>query len=241
MLLPEEGFTDEDLLAFDRSLREHLGRREPLQYTVEPKIRGVSAQMAYKAGRLSLATTIGNGYEGEVITGNIKTILTVPLTLWLIGDAPPIPEYLEVRGEVYMETPAFETFNRNIREKGLPVYKDAKEAAEDSLRQVNPRITARRPLNMFCSCVGEVKGFHPSTSYEMMVVLQSWGFRVNRPHIRICDTPDEMLQACYTIRGEKKEYPFEVEGALIKLNRLDLREPQGSEADVKAWAFVYRF
>jgi DNA ligase (NAD+) len=237
MLPPEDGFSDEDVLAFDRRLRDLLGERGPLQYTVEPKIQGVGVQIAYESGTLSLGTTIGNGYEGEIITANIKTILTVPLTLWLIGDAPPFPEHLEVRGDVYMETAALEAVNRNRAEKGMALFNDAKEAAEDSLKQANPRITARRPLNMFCFGVGEVRGPRPATSYEMMVVLQSWGFRVNRPHIRVCGTPDELLQGCRVIREKQKEFPFHTEGALIQVNRLDLRERLGSEP---GWAFLYR-
>jgi DNA ligase (NAD+) len=239
MVPPEEGFCDEDVLSFDRRLRERLGERGPLQFTVEPKIQGVAVQIAYEAGALSLATTMGNGYEGEIITANVKTILTVPLTLWLIGDAPPFPEYLEVRGDVYMETAALEALNRNRAERGIPLFKDAKEAAEDSLRQVNPRITARRPLNMFCHAVGEVRAPRPATSYEMMVILQSWGFRVNRPHIRVCNTPDELLLGCRVIREKRKEFPFHTEGALIQVNRLDLRERYGSRGDLPPPALLY--
>lgn len=238
---PEEGFTEEAVLAFDRRLREVLDERGPLQYTVEPKIRGVPVQIAYEAGALCLATTMGNGRKGEIITANIMTILTVPLTLWLIGDAPPIPEHLEVRGDVYLETAALEALNRSRTEKGAPFFSNVKEAAEDSLRQANPRITARRPLNMFCYGVGEVRGPRPATSYEMMVILQSWGFRVNRPHIRIWDTPDELLRECRVIREKQKALPFHTEGALIQLNRFDLQERHGSGGDVPAGAFVYRF
>jgi len=241
MLPPEEGFTEEEVLAFDRRLRGSLGEKGPLQYTAQPKIQGIAVQIAYEAGTLSLATTMGNGYEGEIVTANIKTILTVPLTLWLIGDAPPFPEFLEVRGDVYMETAALEALNRSRTEKGIPPFKNAKEAAEDSLRQDNPRITARRPLNIFCFDVGEIKAPRPATSYEMMVILQSWGFRVNRPHIRVCSNPDELLEGCRIIREKQEEFPFRVEGALIQLNRLELGEREGSRDHVPARAFVYKF
>jgi DNA ligase (NAD+) len=237
----EEGFTDEAVLAFDRRLRESLGQRGPLQYTVEPKIQGVGVQILYEGGALSLALTMGDGYEGDVVTANLKTILTVPLTLWLIGDAPPIPGHLEVQGDVYLEPGALEALNRGRTEQGIPHFKDAKEAAEDSLLQANPRITARRPLNMFCSGVGEVGASRPAASYEMRIVLQSWGFRVNRPHIRICDTVDDLLQECRAIREKQKDFPFPAEGALIQLNRFDLRERLGSGGNVQAWAFAYRF
>jgi DNA ligase (NAD+) len=235
MLPFEEGFREEEILAFDRRVRERLGEPGPLQFTVEPKIQGASVEIAYERGALTRCLTAGNGYEGEVVTANIKTILTVPLTLWRIGDAPPFPEYLEVRGDVYLENPDLEEVNRERQQKGLPLYKDGKAAAEGSLRELNPRITARTPLNVFCNGVGEVRGALPVTSYEMMLVLQSWGFRVNRPHLRVCDTPEALLAGCRAIGEQCGEWPFPTEGALIQVNRLDFRErlPMG-------WAFVYR-
>ena len=236
MLPFDEGFSEESILAFDRGVRERLGTTGSLQFTVEPKILGVGVEIAYGGGVLSQASTAGTGYEGEDVTANIKTILTVPLTLWRIGDAPPFPDYLEVRGDVYLETGGFETLNRERKEKGLPPFKDAKEAAE-ALIKVNPRITAKTPLNMFCRGMGEVQGTFPRTSYEMMVTLQSWGFRVNRPHIRICETPDELLAGCRAVWEKRGEWPFPIEGALIQLNSLDLRERMGKE---RGWAFVYR-
>jgi DNA ligase (NAD+) len=237
MLPFDEGISEGEILAFDRRVREQLGKTRPLQFTVEPKIQGVAVEIAYAGGVLSLASTAGTGYEGEDVTANIKTILTVPLTLWRIGDAPPFPEYLEVRGDVYMETALFEELNRERKGKGLPQFKDAKDAAE-SLIKVNPRITAKTPLNMFCHGMGEVQGAFPRTSYEMMVILQSWGFRVNRPHIRIYETPDELLAGCRAVREECREWPFLTEGALIQVNNLDLRERIGKD---RGWAFVYRF
>lgn len=235
---PEEGTSEEEILAFERRVRERLGETGPLQVTVEPKIRGVPVEIVYEKGVLILASTAGDGYEGEVVTANVKTLLTVPLTLWRIGDAPPFPEYLEVRGDVYMETNVLEEVNRQRRGKGLPLFKEVKEAAEESLRKVNPRITAKTPLDMFCRGVGEAGKALPATSYEMMVILQSWGFRVNRPHIRICDTPDDLLAGCRAVRERRGEWPFPAEGALVQVNRLDLRERLGKEGE---WAFVYRF
>ena len=236
MLPFDEGHSEEEILAFDRRVRERLGNTGPIQFTVEPKIQGEEVEIAYTGGVMSQASTAGDGYEGEDVTANIKTILTVPLTLWRIGDAPPFPEYLEVRGDVYTETAVFEELNRERKEKGVPQFKDAQEAAE-TLIKVNPRITARTPLNIFCHGVGVVQGTFPRTSYEMMVILQSWGFRVNRPQIRICETPEELLAGCRAVRGKCGEWPFPIRGALIQVNSLDLREQIGKEG---GWAFVYR-
>jgi len=236
--LPEEGYREEDVSAFDRKLRESLGETGSVQYTVQPKIQGIAVRIAYESGALCRAATIGNGHEGELITDNIKTILTVPLTLWRIGDAPPFPERLEVRGEVYMESADLEGLNRERKEKGLAPFQDARQGAQDSLRQVNPRISARRPLNMFCYEVDDVAPSFPVTSLEMMVLLQAWGFRVNKPHIRVCDGPDDLIKACRAIR--EKAFPFFTEGALIQVNRLDFGTPEGSRDNVPARAFVYR-
>jgi DNA ligase (NAD+) len=239
--IPEEGVADEDFVDFDRNLKESLGVKGPLQYTVEPKILGVAVQIAYESGTLSVAATVGDGYDGQIITANVKTILTVPLTLWRIGEAPPFPEYLEVRGDVYMEAGALDSLNQDRMGKGFSPFVNAVDAAEDSLRQANPRVAARRPLNMFCHAVGELSSPLPKSSFEMMVILQSWGFRVNRPHIRICDNLDELLEGCRFIRDKQAELPFPVQGALIQLNRLDLRVRQASGREVQASAFVYRF
>ena len=241
MLSPQEGYSVEDILQFDFRARERLREEAPIQFTVEPKIHGVAVEIAYDRGILSRACTAGNGFRGEIVTPNIKTILTVPLTLWQIGQAPPFPDYLEVRGDVYMESGPFVELIRERQKKGLDPFRDAKEAAMESLRQINPRITARRALNLFCHGVGEVTGPRPRTSYEQMVILQSWGFRVNRPHIRICDTTADVLEECRSIQERRRDFPFEIEGALVKINRLDLQARLGSPGGSPGWSFIYRF
>jgi DNA ligase (NAD+) len=241
ILSPVEGHCEEEILQFSRSAGERLGEEAPIQCTVEPKIRGVAVKIVYEKGVLGRACTVGDGYQGEIITPNIKTILTVPLTLWQIGKAPPFPEYLAVHGDVYMETASFVELNRERQEKTLSLFRDPKEAAMDSLKQVNPRITARRTLNMFCYRVGEMTGPHPGTYYEQMVILQSWGFRVNRPHIRICDTTGEVLEACRSIHEKRGDFPFEIEGARVTINRLDFQTKLGSHGGGSHWVFIYRF
>jgi DNA ligase (NAD+) len=241
MLSPCEGNTEEEILRFDSRARVRLGKEVPIQFTVEPKIHGVAVEIDYERGVLSSACTVGDGYQGEIVTPNIKTLLTVPLTLWRIGQAPPFPEYLEVRGDVYMENGPFVELNRERGEKGLNCFRDAKEAAMDSLRQVNPRISARRALNMFCHGVGEMTGPRPQTSYEQMVILQSWGFRVNRPHLRICNTTAEVLEECRSVREKRRSFPFDIEGVLVKINSLVLQGKLESTGGSQEWALIYRF
>ena len=192
MLSLENGFNEKDILNFDARIRRFLKQDSPIEYTVEPKMDGLAVGLVYEKGNLAVAATRGDGYTGENITGNIKTILTVPLTLFGNGEAL-VPELLEVRGEVYMETRAFAELNRERIRKHLPVFANPRNAAAGSLRQLDPRITAKRPLNMFCYGAGRLKGPAFETHYELMVYLQMLGLRVNRPHLKICRDTGEVL------------------------------------------------
>jgi DNA ligase (NAD+) len=180
MLSLENGFDEQDIRDFDARLKRFLGEDTHLEYTVEPKIDGVAVELIYEKGALAVAATRGDGYVGEDITSNIKTILSVPLSLFPITGDITIPELLEVRGEVYMEVKAFEELNQKRLEQGLSVFANPRNAAAGSLRQLDPRITAKRPLDMFCYGVGELRGQNFKTQMELMIGLQMLGLRVNR-------------------------------------------------------------
>jgi len=178
---------------------------------------------------------------GENVTPNIRTILSVPLTLIEPADGKPIPGLLEVRGEVYMETDAFETLNRDRIERGFPPFKNPQNAAADSLRQLDPRITAKRPLNMFCFGIGEMSGPKFNTQHELMVGLQQWGFRVNRPYIRVCSTISEVIDYRHHLEETRDQFPFEINGAVVKVNHLDLQVKLGLKSKSPRWAFALKF
>jgi len=165
----------------------------------------------------------------------------VPLTLIEPTDEKPIPDLLEVRGEVYMETDAFETLNRDRIERGFPAFKNSRNAAADSLRQLDPRITAKRPLNMFCFGIGEMSGPKFSTQQELMVTIQQWGLRVNRPYIRVCSTISEVIDYCHHLEETRDQFPFEINGAVVKVNQLDLQAKLGRKSSSPRWAFALRF
>ncbi len=241
MLSLESGYHVQDVTDFDERTKKLLRDDTSIDYTVEPEIDGLAVELVYKKGALSVASTRGDGFVGENVTPNIRTILSVPLTLIEQADEKPIPDLLEVRGEVYMETDAFETLNRDRIERGFPAFKNPQNAAEDSLRQLDPRITAKRPLNMFCFGIGEMSGPKFSTQYELMLALQQWGFRVNRPYIRVCSTISEVIDYWHHLEETRDQFPFEINGAVVKVNQLDLQAKLGLKSKSPRWAFALKF
>lgn len=233
--------SEQEIFDFDREIRRALGEDTPFQYTVEPKMEGISVVMVYQSGALLTAATRGDGREGALITHNLKTILTVPLTLEVLGDGKPFPDLLEVWGDVYMEVQAFEALNRDRLAAHLPVFADPRAAAIDSLCQPDPRVTAKRRLNMFCCGVGEMSGLREDTHYGLMVTIQSWGLRVNRPHIQVCATIREVMERCRELEKTRAQSPYEVGGAVIQLNQLDLRAGLAERSGLPRWAIAYEF
>jgi DNA ligase (NAD+) len=157
------------------------------------------------------------------VTSSFKTILTVPLTFVPLRKERSVPDYLEIRSDVYMEAEAFARLNQERAKKNLPSFSDPRAAVEDSLLQTDPRVSAKRPLNYFCSGTGKSADLQAATHYELMVSLQELGLRVNRPHIKVCNGVHEVIDHCLRLRAEKGNLPYPVEGALIRINSLDLQ------------------
>ncbi len=241
MLSLENALDQNELREFDERIRRFLGVSEPIEYVVEPKIDGLAVELVYEQGRLVVASTRGDGYVGEDVTQNIKTILSVPLTLDSYKGTRPIPELLEVRGEVYMEKEAFKELNKQRLKQGLPPFANPRNAAAGSVRQLDPRVTATRPLNIFCYGVGEVRGATFKTHMEMMICLQEWGLRVNRPHMRLCPNIDEAARYCKELEEKRTQFPYEIDGAVVKVNRLDYQARLGEKARSPRWAIAFKF
>lgn len=241
MLSLENGFRDQDIVDFEVRVKRFLGDDPSIDYTVEPKMDGLAVELVYEKGALTVASTRGDGFVGENVTANIRTILSVPLTLTEVTDGPPIPELLEARGEVYMEEAAFETLNRARIERGLPAFANPRNAAAGSLRQLNPRITAKRRLNMFCYGIGEMTGPGFNTHYELMIALQHWGLRVNRPHIQVCKTISDVIDYCHHLEEIRTQFAFQIDGAVIKVNLLELQARLGQKSRSPRWALAYKF
>ncbi|MBW2203151.1 MAG: NAD-dependent DNA ligase LigA [Deltaproteobacteria bacterium] len=241
MLSLENSVSDQDLRDFDTRVKRFLGNDSPVEYTVEPKIDGLAVELVYENGALTVASTRGDGLTGENVTQNIKTILTIPLTLTQKKNALPPPDLLEVRGEVYMELEAFEELNHERAEKDLPPFANPRNAAAGSLRQLDPKITARRPLNMFCYGIGTVSELSCDTHHELMILLQQWGLRVNKPYIRICSTPTEVIDYCRHLEDIREQFFYEIDGAVIKVNSLDMQTRLGQKSRSPRWSMAYKF
>ncbi|MDY7038407.1 MAG: NAD-dependent DNA ligase LigA, partial [Thermodesulfobacteriota bacterium] len=241
MLSLENAFNDKDIRDFHERLKRFLGEDHQFTYVVEPKIDGLAVEMVYEGGRLTMASTRGDGYMGENITLNIKTILSVPLTLMHIRNGRPFPELLEARGEIYMETEAFRGLNRERISKDLPPFANPRNAAAGSIRQLDPRITAKRPLNVFCYGIGQLRGQSFETQLELMFALQEWGLRVNRPHIRECHDPAEVIEYFHYLEDNRSLFPYEIDGAVIKVNQLVLQTRLGRTSRSPRWATALKF
>jgi len=241
MLSLENCFDPRQIFDFDKRVKKFLGNDEPVGYTVEPKIDGLAVELVYEKGVLTVASTRGDGRTGEDVTRNIKTILNVPLKLTARKKSLPIPDLLEVRGEVYMDVAAFETFNRKRAAQNETLFANPRNAAAGSLRQLDSRVTAKRPLDMFCYGVGNAQTLPFKTHWDVMMALQRWGLRVNRPHIQICDTLDDVVTSCRRIEETRGQFPYEIDGAVIKVSRLDLQSQLGMKSRSPRWAMAYKF
>jgi DNA ligase (NAD+) len=186
---------------------------------VEPRVAGAEVVLIYEQGVLRSA----DARTGPVTT-SVKTILTVPLTFVPLRKETPVPDYLEVIADVYMEGEAFARLNQERKQKNLPAFSDPRAAVQDSLQQTDARVSAKRPLNYFCSGCGKRVGLPAATYYELMLALQELGLRVNRPHIRVTKGIREAVEHCRRLKKEKSDFPYPVEGALIRVNSLELQE-----------------
>jgi DNA ligase (NAD+) len=236
MLSLDNAFSDEELLDFDRRVRERLETDE-VEYAAEPKLDGLAVSLLYRDGLLVRAATRGDGVTGENVTQNVRTMESVPLKL--AGHS--IPEVLEVRGEVYMSHAAFEALNRQARAEGQKLFVNPRNAAAGSLRQLDPAITARRSLEMFCYGVGKVSGGTLATTHTgILSQLQEWHLRVYADVQRVSG-----LAGCiaYYQRYEQQRdrLPFEIDGVVFKVNRLQQQKSLGYVARAPRWAIARKF
>jgi len=236
MLSLDNAFSDEELADFDRRVRELL-EIDVVEYAAEPKLDGLAVSLLYEDGILVRAATRGDGTTGEDVTQNVRTINTVPLRLSGKG----IPASMEVRGEVYLSHQGFEELNRQQAEQGQKEFVNPRNAAAGSLRQLDPKITAQRPLEMYCYGVGQVEGGRLADRHTAILEqLRGWHLRVYED-IR-CVTG---LQGCadYYRRYERQRdsLPFEIDGVVFKVDRLDQQDALGFVARAPRWAVARKF
>lgn len=239
MLSLDNGFTDSDLFDFDKRVRKGLGIEGPVLYTAEPKLDGLAVELVYRAGVLITASTRGDGVHGEEITENIRTIGSVPLKLTPANDKP-IPDHLEVRGEVFIAHEAFSRLNRQRGQAGLPLFANPRNAAAGSLRQLDSRETAKRPLEIFCYGTGVFDGSVTHSHWETMLSLQKFGFKVN-PDIRATIPIAEAISYYHEMVAHRQELPYEIDGIVLKVDDLRLQQTLGTTSRSPRWAIAYKF
>ncbi|MFN4197057.1 MAG: NAD-dependent DNA ligase LigA [Caldimicrobium sp.] len=243
MLSLDDAMEEEEVREFDRRIKRFLNLPEdtPIEYTVEPKIDGLAVELVYENGVLTVASTRGDGYVGEEVTNNIKTIKTLPLRLRKFEEeAPDIPSRIDIRGEVYLNVEEFKRINEErIAKKELP-FANPRNAAAGSLRQLDPQITAKRKLDIFCYGVGYVEGHTFKTQWEILQTLPKWGLKIN-PLVKLVSNIEEAIAYHKQIESMRNTLPYEIDGVVIKVNDLQLWEKLGTKARSPRYALAYKF
>lgn len=239
MLSLDNAFSPAEIRAFDERVTRQLGLTTAIDYVAEPKIDGLAIELVYEEGRFVQGSTRGDGVRGENVTQNLRTIKAIPLRL-LAKTTLAIPPRLEVRGEVYMTKRDFQRLNARREEEGEPTFANPRNAAAGSLRQLDPRITASRPLSIFCYGVGRVEGVAFRTQWDMLQSLSAWGFKVN-PHSQVCPGIEAALAYYERLREERDDLPYEIDGVVIKVNACELQEALGTRSRSPRWAIAYKF
>lgn len=229
-------YSKDELRAFDERVRRILGKTS-FTYVLEPKIDGVAVSLRYENGILTVGGTRGDGKTGDNITANLKTIRAIPLKLQTSG---PAPEVLEVRGEVYMDRDGFRRLNTEREEEGLEPFANPRNAAAGSLKQLDPRIVAKRPLNVILYALGEVRGLDVRTQSELLDKLRELGFRT-APRIWMCRDVEQVFDGLDALEKMRHDFPFEMDGGVIKVNEYSLYDELGVTAKSPRWAIAYKY
>lgn len=236
MLSLDNAFADEDVVAFDRRVRERLEDVEQVEYSAEPKLDGLAISFRYEAGRLVQAATRGDGLRGEDVTHNVRTIKAVPTSLR--GSAPKL---LEVRGEVFMQIAGFKAMNQRALERGERTFVNPRNAAAGSIRQLDPRLAAGRPFDVFFYGVGETDGWKlPAKHSEALQQLREWGLKIS-PLVRIVQGAAGCLEYYRDIGAKRASLPYEIDGVVYKVNRFVQQRELGFVARAPRWAIAHKF
>jgi DNA ligase (NAD+) len=240
MLSLSNAMSEAEFREFDERVRRTLGLSGPVDYVAEPKLDGLGVELVYERGELVVASTRGDGYVGENVTANVRTIRSVPLRLRTDSGAPPIPPRLEVRGEVIMPKSAFQKLNAERAKAGEPLFANPRNAAAGSLRQLDSRVTASRPLDMFCYAPGDPTGLPFTTHWDFLQGLKAWGFKTN-PLNRRCRGADEVIAYHAEMEERRSRLDYDVDGVVAKVNRFDQQRQLGEVSRSPRWAIAFKF
>ena len=237
MLSLDNAFEREDVIAFDRKVRERLETEREIEYACEPKLDGIAVSLTYRGGALEVAATRGDGNVGEDVTHNIRTIQSVPLRLAGSGH----PDLLEVRGEVVMSIAGFREMNRKAAENGEKTFVNPRNAAAGSLRQLDPRLAASRPLEIFFYAAGTVEGRKmPARHSEMLRLLREWGLRTS-PESRVVQGVEGLLAYYESVGDLRSSLRYQIDGVVYKVDELRLQRELGFVARAPRWAIAHKF
>ncbi len=235
MLSLDNTYSREEVLAFDNRIRKAWHDAKEVDYVVEPKIDGVAVSLRYENGLLVRGATRGNGFVGDDITANLKTIKTIPLRL----EGDPIA-LLEMRGEVYMSHGAFKKLNEEREAAGEEPFANPRNATAGSLKLLDPRISARRKLDIVVHSLGQVDGIAFETHFDFLERLRTLGLKANEGYAR-CWGIGNVMKYCDEWQEKRESLPYDIDGMVIKVNRLELRAALGATSKSPRWAFAYKF
>lgn len=237
MLSLANAFSEAELEAFDRRIHERLKDEAEIEYVAEPKLDGLAISLLYENGVFVRAATRGDGETGEDVSANVRTIQSIPLRL--LGE--DYPSRLEVRGEIYMPKAGFNQLNQGLAAENLKTFANPRNAAAGSLRQLDPRITAQRPLAMFCYSIGVVEGGKiPEQHYAILQQFKAWGLRVC-PEIKLVQGAQGCLAYFNEIGGKRARLPYEIDGVVYKVNAIKTQQTLGFVSRAPRWAIAHKF
>jgi DNA ligase (NAD+) len=237
MLSLDNAFSEEDVRDFDRRVRERLGQEAPVHYSAEPKLDGLAISARYENGVFAQGATRGDGETGEDITHNLRTIKALPMRLR--GERPP--PVLEVRGEVFMPLARFDRFNAEAIARGEKSFVNPRNAAAGSLRQLDPKMTAARPLDLFIYGLGIVEGGElPAKHSTILQALRHWGFKIC-PQSRVVEGADGCLDYYREMGVQRPKLPYQIDGVVYKVDDLELQKQLGFISRAPRWAVAHKF
>jgi len=241
MLSLANAFTEEEIISFNERLQRLLDTQEDISFVVEPKLDGISVNLLYEKGVLVSGSTRGDGVTGEDITQNLRTIHEIPLRIPSSPEtAGVIPDKIEIRGEVYIGTDAFRELNRQREENGEAPFANPRNAAAGSLRQLDPQITAKRPLAIFCYAMGFAEGISFRSHWDFLQSLTEWGFPVNRYGKRAGNIR-ECIAYYHEMTAIRDTLPYEIDGTVIKVDSTETQDRLGSVSRSPRWAIACKF
>ena len=229
-------YTFEEIRDWEKRVHKGLGLNQKVEYVVELKIDGLSANITYEKERLRIGATRGDGETGEDVTQNIKTIRAIPLVLEGNGE----PDLIEIRGEVYLERKDFNIINKEKEKSGDVLFANPRNAAAGSLKLLDTGIVAKRRLNFFAHSLGEYKGPQISSQWDFLARLKNWGLRTN-PNSKLCKNLEQVFDYCKVWQEKRDKVSYDIDGVVIKVNNLDQQKKLGSTLKSPRWAIAYKF